>query len=80
MYNDKNIVIQLHIEVFRKNNTRVFNLVWVESWFDSINMWKTIVDYLGKLVENGEYPCYLEILGNIVEEIYYNNAKKYFEK
>lgn len=43
-------------------------------------MWKTIVDYLGKLVENGEYPCYLEILGNIVEEIYYNNAKKYFEK
>ena len=41
---------------------------------------RILCNYLGKLVENGEYPCDLGILGNIVEDICYNNAKKYFEK
>jgi glucuronate isomerase len=41
---------------------------------------RILCNYLGKLVENGEYPHDLEMLGNIVEDICYNNAKKYFEK
>jgi glucuronate isomerase len=41
---------------------------------------RILCNYLGKLVENGEYPYDLEILGNIVEDICYNNAKKYFTK
>ncbi len=41
---------------------------------------RILCNYLGNLVENGEYPCDLEILGEIVEDICYNNAKKYFKK
>ncbi len=32
----------------------------------------------GEMVENGEFPCDMDILGSIVSDISYNNAKKYF--
>ena len=34
---------------------------------------------LGELVENGEYPNDLEFLGQMVENICFNNAKAYFD-
>ncbi|MEG1311411.1 MAG: glucuronate isomerase [Romboutsia sp.] len=40
---------------------------------------RILCNYLGDLVTNGEYPYDIEMLGNIVEDICYNNAKKYFE-
>ena len=33
---------------------------------------------LGKEVENGEIPSDMKWLGQIVEDISYNNAKRYF--
>ena len=33
---------------------------------------------LGSWVENGEYPKDMEVLGNIVKDISYNNAVRYF--
>ncbi|MTP85481.1 hypothetical protein GMB26_13315, partial [Turicibacter sanguinis] len=33
---------------------------------------------LGEYVENGEYPNDVEFLGQIVEDICYNNAKSFF--
>jgi glucuronate isomerase len=30
------------------------------------------------LVENGEYPADMDFLGKIVEDISFNNAKRYF--
>lgn len=35
---------------------------------------------LGALIEGGEYPCDLEFVGKIVEDICYNNANRYFNK
>ena len=35
---------------------------------------------LGELIENGEYPCDLETVGKIVEDVCYNNAVNYFKK
>lgn len=32
----------------------------------------------GEMVENGEFPCDMDLLGSIVSDISYNNAKKYF--
>lgn len=40
---------------------------------------RILCNYLGKVVENGEYPADFEILGEIVEDISYNNAKSYFK-
>lgn len=39
---------------------------------------RILCDYLGELVEKGEYPCDMDYLGSLVEDICYNNAKKYF--
>ena len=39
---------------------------------------RILCEFLGNLVENGEYPADFKALGNIVEDICYNNAKKYF--
>ncbi len=39
---------------------------------------RILCDYIGKLVENGEYPEDYEILGEIVKDISYNNAVRYF--
>jgi glucuronate isomerase len=38
---------------------------------------RILCNYIGNLVENGEYPCDMDRLGQIVENICYNNAVKY---
>ena len=40
---------------------------------------RILCNYLGGLVESGQYPYDEEILGEIVENICYKNAKRYFE-
>lgn len=40
---------------------------------------RILCNYIGGLVENGEYPSDMEILGEIIENICYNNAKRYFK-
>ncbi len=39
---------------------------------------RILCNYLGNLIENGEYPNELEFVGKIVEDICYNNAYNYF--
>ena len=39
---------------------------------------RILCNVLGTWVENGEYPCDMETLGKIVEDICYNNAARYF--
>ena len=39
---------------------------------------RILCDFVGDLVERGEYPCDISYLGKIVEDICYYNAKKYF--
>ena len=39
---------------------------------------RILCDYLGELVDRGEYPCDIGYLGSLVEDICYYNAKKYF--
>ena len=39
---------------------------------------RTLCNLLGNDVENGEIPYDMELLGNIVENICFNNAKEYF--
>lgn len=39
---------------------------------------RIVCDLLGQWVENGEFPCDMETLGDIVKGICYNNAKEYF--
>ena len=39
---------------------------------------RILCNFLGNLVENGEYPADMEFLGQIVEDISYNNADRYF--
>ncbi|MDR1832225.1 MAG: glucuronate isomerase [Fusobacteriaceae bacterium] len=39
---------------------------------------RILCNKLGNLVENGEYPADIPFLGQIVEDICYNNAKAYF--
>ncbi|MGL6105507.1 glucuronate isomerase [Romboutsia sp.] len=39
---------------------------------------RILCNYIGKLVENGEYPNDIDTLGEIIENICYNNAKRYF--
>lgn len=41
---------------------------------------RILCNYIGKLVENGKYPCDMEILGEIIENICYNNIEKYINK
>lgn len=40
---------------------------------------RILCDLFGELVENGEYPCDIETLGQIVSDISYNNAVNYFD-
>lgn len=40
---------------------------------------RILCNFLGTLVENGEYPDDFETLGKIVEDISYNNAVRYFK-
>ncbi|MBQ8830430.1 MAG: glucuronate isomerase [Oscillospiraceae bacterium] len=39
---------------------------------------RILCNKLGKLVENGEYPCDMEILGKTVQDICWRNAVNYF--
>lgn len=39
---------------------------------------RILCEFIGNLVENGEYPADFETLGQIVEDICYDNAKRYF--
>lgn len=39
---------------------------------------RILCDMLGDWVENGEYPDDIEALGKLVQDISYNNAKRYF--
>ncbi|MBD7910762.1 glucuronate isomerase [Clostridium cibarium] len=41
---------------------------------------RILCNYLGGLVENGEYPADMEMLGKVVQDICYNNAAVYFKK
>ena len=41
---------------------------------------RILCNKLGGLIENGEYPANIELVGKIVEDICYNNAVKYFTK
>ena len=41
---------------------------------------RILCNYIGGLVENGEYPDDMEILGEIVQNICYNNIEKYLQK
>lgn len=40
---------------------------------------RILCDLLGKWVDNGEYPYDMDVLGEIVNDISYNNAMKYFD-
>ncbi len=39
---------------------------------------RILCEIIGDLVEDGKYPCDIEFLSQIVEDISFNNAKKYF--
>jgi glucuronate isomerase len=39
---------------------------------------RIMCNFIGKLVENGEYPADEDALKEIVQGISYNNAKRYF--
>lgn len=41
---------------------------------------RILCNYIGGLVESGQYPYDEEILGEIIENICFNNAKNYFNK
>ncbi len=39
---------------------------------------RILCDVIGEWVENGEYPADMEYVGSLVQDICYNNAKRYF--
>jgi len=39
---------------------------------------RILCNFIGNLVEDGEYPADMEFLGQLVEDISYNNAARYF--
>ncbi len=39
---------------------------------------RVLCDYLGSVIERGEYPCDFAALANIVMDVCYNNQKNYF--
>mgnify|MGYP003293886252 CR=1 FL=1 len=40
---------------------------------------RILCNFLGNLIENGEFPNDLDLVGKIVEDICFNNAKRYFD-
>ena len=40
---------------------------------------RILCNKLGHLIENGEYPCDLQTVGNIIQNVCYNNATRYFK-
>ena len=41
---------------------------------------RILCNMFGELIEEGEYPNEVELVGNIVKDICYNNAIRYFSK
>ena len=41
---------------------------------------RLLCSYFGELIENGDYPANIEFVGQIVQDICYNNAKEFFFK
>ena len=41
---------------------------------------RILCDMFGRLIEDGEYPDNVELVGQIVKDVCYNNAVKYFSK
>lgn len=41
---------------------------------------REVCDFIGRMVEEGRYPYNKEVLGKIVEDISFNNAKEYFTR
>lgn len=41
---------------------------------------RILCDFIGNIVENGEYPADLNILGPMVQDICFNNANRFFSK
>jgi glucuronate isomerase len=39
---------------------------------------RILCNYFGELIENGEYPDDIEFVGQVIQNICFNNAKKYF--
>ena len=39
---------------------------------------RILCNFIGRIVENGEYPADWDALGKLIEDICYNNAKQYF--
>ena len=39
---------------------------------------RILCNFIGNLVESGQYPADMDYLGQMVEDISYNNAKNYF--
>ena len=39
---------------------------------------RILCNWIGNKVENGEYPADMKMLGQLVEDICYNNAVRYF--
>ena len=39
---------------------------------------RILCNFIGNMVENGEYPADMKTLGKLVEDISYNNACRYF--
>ena len=40
---------------------------------------RVLCDYLGNLIENGQAPADIEVMGKMVADISYNNAHEYFQ-
>lgn len=41
---------------------------------------RILCEFIGNLVENGEYPCNIDFLGKMVQDISYNDIKQYLGK
>jgi len=41
---------------------------------------RILCSYIGGLVESGQYPDDIEYLGNMVREICFGNARRFFQK
>jgi glucuronate isomerase len=39
---------------------------------------RLLCDFLGKLIDNKEYPKDIEFVGKVIEDVCFNNACKYF--
>jgi glucuronate isomerase len=75
-------VQQFHVGVFRNNNSRFIGMLTDSRSFLSYPRHeyfrRILCDLIGRDVENGEIPADMDLLGEMVENISFNNAKNYF--